>query len=103
VQRIFKQLKYAFYSVFCGVVKTGRADRVVFYYPGEEGTYLEDVYVTLYKNGSLFLKSEFEEVSTHILNCEVIWNVKKEQKPVSTLRLLRLKKEQEKRPPESEL
>ena len=35
------------------VLKQGKAKRVVFYYPGEEGTYIEDADVKVFQNGHL--------------------------------------------------
>lgn len=57
-----------------GILKQGLARRVIFYYPGEEGTYIEDAEITLFSNGIVFLKSAQEETTTHIQNCEIMWN-----------------------------
>ncbi len=57
-----------------GVLKSGPARRVVFFYPGEEGTYLDHAYVTLYRNGIIHIESNQEETMTHLQNCEILWN-----------------------------
>jgi hypothetical protein len=56
------------------VLRQGTARRVIFYYPGEEGTYVENAEITLFHNGIVFLKSAQEETTTHIQNCEIMWN-----------------------------
>ncbi len=56
------------------VLKKGPAMRVIFFYPGEEGTYVDNVEVTLYENGIVQLKSEQEETTTHLQNCEILWS-----------------------------
>lgn len=55
------------------ILKHGKAQRVVFFYPGEEGTYLNEVRVTLYSNGIVHLKSDREEITTYISNIEIVW------------------------------
>jgi hypothetical protein len=56
------------------VLKKGHAMRVVFFYPGEEGTYVDNTYVTLFENGIVHIKSQQEETTTHLQNCEILWN-----------------------------
>ncbi len=56
------------------VLKKGPAMRVIFFYPGEEGTYVDNPVVTLYENGIVHIKSNQEETSTHLQNCEILWN-----------------------------
>lgn len=56
------------------ILKRGRATRVVFFYPGEEGTYVDQVYVTLFENGITHLRTRDEEVTTHLQNCEILWS-----------------------------
>jgi hypothetical protein len=56
------------------VLKKGSAMRVIFFYPGEEGTYVDNADVTLYENGIVQIKSAQEETTTHLQNCEILWN-----------------------------
>jgi hypothetical protein len=67
-------------------LRSGRALRVVFYYPGEEPTYLEDAHVVLYKNGVVDVFHREEQVSTHMQNVEIIWHSQREAK---SLRLVK--------------
>ena len=55
------------------VMKKGQAVRVIFFYPGEEGTYVDNVTVTLYENGIVHIASDQEESTTHLQNCEILW------------------------------
>ncbi len=59
-------------------LRSGRVTRVVFYYPGEEATYLENAHVVLYKNGILDVFHHDEQVTTHIQNVEIIWKTRRE-------------------------
>ena len=75
-----------------GVLREGIASRVVFFYPGEEGTYVENVRVTLYQNGIVRIRGNFsEEATTHLQNCEILWNgeTKNKEDSRSKLRLLK--------------
>jgi hypothetical protein len=74
------------------VLKSGTAMRVVFFYPGEEGTYVDNVNVTIFENGIVNIESPHEETTTHIQNCEVLWNYATETEEGSKLRLLKPKK-----------
>jgi hypothetical protein len=76
------------------VLKKGHADRVVFFYPTEEGTYIEDVYVTLFENGIFHMTTENEDLTTHLQNCEIIWKIIdiNEQNPDKKLKTLHLLK-----------
>jgi len=56
------------------ILKEGLASRVIFFYPGEEGTYITNVDVALYSNGIVHLKNQNEELTTHISNIEIVWN-----------------------------
>lgn len=56
------------------ILKKGHAMRVIFFYPGEEGTYVDNADVTLYENGVIHLKSSQEETTTHLQNCEILWS-----------------------------
>ncbi|HUP56057.1 MAG TPA: hypothetical protein VM598_01300 [Bdellovibrionota bacterium] len=47
--------------------------RVIFFYPGEEGTYVDNAQVTLYENGIIHIASNQEETTTHLQNCEILW------------------------------
>lgn len=51
----------------------GAAQRVIFYYPGEEPTYLEDAEVTVFRNGCVDVRHRQEHVCTHIQNVEILW------------------------------
>src|SRR6185295_3786924 len=55
------------------VLKRGPAMRVIFFYPGEEGTYVDNAQVTLYENGIIHIASNQEETTTHLQNCEILW------------------------------
>jgi tRNA G37 N-methylase Trm5 len=55
------------------VIKKGRAMRVIFFYPGEEGTYVDHADVILYENGIVHIHSNQEETTTHLQNCEILW------------------------------
>jgi hypothetical protein len=55
------------------ILKKGAAMRVIFFYPGEEGTYVDNADVTLYENGIIHIKSNQEETTTHLQNCEILW------------------------------
>src|SRR5262245_1862006 len=55
------------------VLKKGPAMRVIFFYPGEEGTYVDNAQVTLYENGIIHIASNQEETTTHLQNCEILW------------------------------
>lgn len=65
------------------VLKSGVAMRVIFYYPGEEGTYIENPEVTLFENGILHIKSNQEETTTHLQNCEVLWKFAVEEEDLT--------------------
>ena len=55
------------------VLKKGPAMRVIFFYPGEEGTYVDNATVTLFENGIVHIASDQEESTTHLQNCEILW------------------------------
>ena len=55
------------------ILKRGPAMRVIFFYPGEEGTYVDNAQVTLYENGIIHIASNQEETTTHLQNCEILW------------------------------
>ena len=54
-------------------LQEGEALRVIFYYQGEEPTYLDDAYVTVYRNGMVEVLHRNEHVSTHVQNVEILW------------------------------
>lgn len=56
------------------VLRKGPAMRVVFFYPGEEGSYVDHVEVTLYENGIVHIQSEHEDSTMDLKNCEILWN-----------------------------
>lgn len=55
------------------IVKTGHAMRVIFFYPNEEGTYVDNAEVTVYTSGIVHIKSKTEETTTQLNNCEILW------------------------------
>lgn len=55
------------------ILKKGPAMRVIFFYPGEEGTYVDNADVTLFENGIIHIRSNQEETTTHLQNCEILW------------------------------
>jgi hypothetical protein len=55
------------------VIRKGLAMRVIFFYPGEEGTYVDHAEVILYENGIVHITSNQEETTTHLQNCEILW------------------------------
>jgi hypothetical protein len=74
------------------VLKKGPAMRVIFFYPGEEGTYIDNADVTLYENGIIHIKSHQEETTTHLQNCEILWRFETEAEDRSNkVRLLKPK------------
>lgn len=77
------------------VIKSAPAMRVIFFYPGEEGTYIDNVHVTLYENGIVHIRSNHEETTTHLQNCEVLWRYQLEadDRPANKIRLLKPKGE----------
>lgn len=54
-------------------LQSGSAQRVVFYYPGEEPTFLENAQVVVFRNGLVEVRHQMEHVSTHIQNVEILW------------------------------
>ena len=74
------------------VMKKGPAMRVIFFYPGEEGTYIDNAEVTLYENGIIHIKSHQEETTTHLQNCEILWRFETEAEDrANKVRLLKPK------------
>lgn len=76
------------------ILKRGSAMRVIFFYPGEEGTYVDNAQVTLYENGIVHISSNQEESTTHLQNCEILWRFETEADDRATkVRLLKPKAE----------
>lgn len=63
-------------------LKKGQARRIVFYYDGEEPTFLENVDVVIFKNGMIDISYRSETLSTHIQNVEIVWTA---NNPVSVI------------------
>ncbi len=81
------------------VIKKGPAMRVIFFYPGEEGTYVDHADVILYENGIVHISSNQEETTTHLQNCEILWRFETDSdERVNKVRLLKPKSDA--RPPE---
>lgn len=80
-----------FFSQRLKVLRKGMAMRVVFFYPGEEGTYVEHVHVTLYENGIVQIDSNQEDMTTHLKNCEILWQHQSEEERDKKVRLLKPK------------
>lgn len=55
------------------VLKQDVAMRVIFFYPGEEGTYIDNANVTLYDSGIVDVQTENERVTSHLSNVEILW------------------------------
>lgn len=72
-----------------GVVRHAHAMRVIFFYPGEEGTYIDHAEVTLFDNGIVHIRSPHEETTTHLQNCEILWTFAEAEERGSKVRLLR--------------
>lgn len=74
------------------ILKKGHAMRVIFFYPGEEGTYIDNADVILYENGIIHIKSNQEETTTHLQNCEILWRFEVEgEDRANKVRLLKPK------------
>ena len=68
--------------------------RVIFFYPGEEGTYVDHADVILYENGIVHMSSNQEETTTHLQNCEILWRFETDtDERVNKVRLLKPKVE----------
>ncbi|OFZ17904.1 MAG: hypothetical protein A2X94_12750 [Bdellovibrionales bacterium GWB1_55_8] len=77
-------------DVMTKVLKKGRAMRIIFFYPGEEGTYVENADVTLYENGIVHIRSSQEETTAHLQNCEILWRFEVDgEDRVNKVRLLK--------------
>ncbi|HCM39268.1 MAG TPA: hypothetical protein DIS93_04800 [Bdellovibrionales bacterium] len=58
------------------IIKKAHAMRVIFFYPGEEGTCVDHAEVTLYANGIVHIETKQEETTAHLQNCEILWHYK---------------------------
>lgn len=77
---------------FMKIIKKGPAMRVIFFYPGEEGTYVDHANVVLYENGIVHISSNQEETTTHLQNCEILWRFETDADDrVNKVRLLKPK------------
>ena len=74
------------------VLRKGHAMRVIFFYPGEEGTYIDNAEVTIYENGIVHLRSAIEETTTHLQNCEILWRFNVEAEDRNSPNKIRLLK-----------
>jgi hypothetical protein len=74
------------------VLKHAQAMRVIFFYPGEEGTYVDHATVTLFENGVVHIRASNEETTTHIQHCEILWKFEPiDKNPSGKLRVLNFK------------
>ena len=69
--RFWKEIKRSLFSL-----QSGQAQRVIFYYYGEEPTFLEDADVTVFRNGVVEVKHRTEHVSTHAQTVEILWKTR---------------------------
>jgi len=74
-----------------GILKKGSTARVIFFYPGEEGTYIENAQVILFKNGIVHIIAHQEETTTHLQNCEILWQCENKDRIGKIVRLLKPK------------
>lgn len=65
------------------ILRWGKAARVIFYYPLDEETYIDNPTVTMYRNGIVEIKHHKEEVTTHIQNIEIVWTLREDSSPKS--------------------
>jgi hypothetical protein len=73
-------------------LRKGPAMRVIFFYPGEEGTYVDNAEVVLYDNGIVHITSNQEETTTHLQNCEILWRFETDaEERTNKVRLLKPK------------
>jgi hypothetical protein len=80
------------------VIRRGMAMRVIFFYPGEEGTYVDHAEVILYENGMVHIFSNQEETTTHLQNCEILWRFETDAEDrANKVRLLKPEKKAEKK------
>ena len=82
------------------VIREGMAMRVVFFYPGDEGAYLENVHVTLYENGIVVIRSKSEETTTHLQNCEILWSFEDNESRTHQLHVVKPRTDRKDKGPE---
>ena len=81
-------------EAYMRIIKKASAMRVIFFYPGEEGTYVDNAEVTLYENGIVHITSNQEETTTHLQNCEILWRFETDAEDrANKVRLLKPKTE----------
>lgn len=56
------------------ILRSGRAERVIFYFPGERISYLDDVRVTVYHGGVVEVEHPQEHIMAHLRNTAVVWS-----------------------------
>ena len=61
------------------VIREGNASRLLYFYPGEEGSFVENVHIRLFSNGVVHVRTDREESHTHLQNCEIIWYYREPQ------------------------
>lgn len=61
------------------ILKQGPAARVIFFSFSDEGTYVDGAQVTLYESGIVHIVAPYEETTTHLQNCEIIWHFELEK------------------------
>lgn len=55
------------------IIKSGKAQRVIFYFPGERISYLDDAFVTIYQGGVVEIDHEQEHIVAHLHNTAIVW------------------------------
>ena len=79
------------------ILKHAPAMRVIFFYPGEEGTYVDNATVTLFENGLVHIRAKNEETTTHLQHCEILWRYEPVEQAGKDgkLRVVKFKRESE--------
>lgn len=79
------------------ILKHAQAMRVIFFYPGEEGTYVDNPTVTLFENGLVHIRAKNEETTTHLQHCEILWRYEPVEQTGKDgkLRVVKFKRESE--------
>lgn len=60
-------------------IEEGDAARIIFWYPGEEGTFVENVYVEVYPDGVVTFENDDGRSTTNLKNCEILWSFRDAQ------------------------
>lgn len=87
--------KQGFFLPFGGsLLRYGRARRVIFLSPTEEGTdYVDHVEVFLFAHHVVHLVSSQEETTLHLSHCEIFWRLEEENEaPTIPFRLINRQK-----------